>query len=85
MKGHKELLGLWQTELQNRDVWHILIASVDRLKGIPDAINFVYPETWIQVCIVHMVCNSKKFVVVTSCEVNKPRPKTKRFIAESVF
>lgn len=75
MEGHKELLGLWMsenegakfwlnvlTELQNRGVKDILIACVDGLKGFPDAINTVYPHTQIQLCIVHMVRNSMKFV-----------------------
>jgi len=75
MEGHKELLGMWLsenegakfwlsvlTELQNRGVKDILIACVDGLKGFPDAINTVYPETQIQLCIVHMVRNSVKYV-----------------------
>ncbi|PCI49007.1 MAG: IS256 family transposase [Oceanospirillales bacterium] len=75
MEGHKELLGLWLsenegakfwlnvlTELQNRGVKDILIACVDGLKGFPDAINTVYPETQIQLCIVHMVRNAVKYV-----------------------
>lgn len=74
-EGHKELLGMWLaenegakfwlnvlTELQNRGVKDILIACVDGLKGFPDAINTVYPEARIQLCIVHMVRNSLKFV-----------------------
>lgn len=75
MEGHKDLLGMWiaenegakfwlnvLTELQNRGVKDILIACVDGLKGFPDAINTVYPNTRIQLCIVHMVRNSVKFV-----------------------
>jgi len=75
VEGHKELLGMWisenegakfwlnvLTELQNRGVKDILIACVDGLKGFPDAINTVYPDTQIQLCIVHMVRNSLKFV-----------------------
>jgi transposase-like protein len=75
MEGHKELLGLWisenegakfwlrvLTELQNRGVKDILIACVDGLKGFPDAINAVYPNTQIQLCIVHMVRNSMRYV-----------------------
>jgi transposase-like protein len=50
------------TELQNRGVKDILIACVDGFKGFPDAINTVYPDTQIQLCIVHMVRNSLKFV-----------------------
>jgi len=75
LEGHKELLGMWLsenegakfwlnvlTELQNRGVKDILIACVDGLKGFPDAINTAFPETQIQLCIVHMVRNSMKFV-----------------------
>ena len=75
MEGHKELLGMWLsenegakfwlgilTELQNRGVKDILIACVDGLKGFPDAIQSVYSKTQIQLCIVHMVRNSLKFV-----------------------
>lgn len=50
------------TELKNRGLNDILIACVDGLKGFPDAINAVYPEARIQLCIVHMVCNSLRFV-----------------------
>ena len=73
--GQKELLGMWLsenegakfwlsvlTELQNRGVQDILIACVDGLKGFPDAINTVFPQTQIQLCVVHMVRNSMKYV-----------------------
>ena len=75
IEGQKELLGMWisenegakfwlsvLTELQNRGVNDILIACVDGLKGFPDAINTVFPQAQIQLCIVHMVRNSLKFV-----------------------
>ena len=75
MDGHKELLGMWiaenegakfwlsvLTELKNRGLNDILIACVDGLKGFPDAINSVYPKTRIQLCIIHMVRNSLKYV-----------------------
>lgn len=75
MEGHKELLGMWLsenegakfwlgvlTELQNRGLKDILIACVDGLKGFPDAINTAYPATQVQLCIVHMVRNSIKYV-----------------------
>ena len=75
LNGKKELLGMWLsenegakfwlgvlTELQNRGVQDILIACVDGLKGFPDAINTVYPKAKIQLCIVHMVRYSMKFV-----------------------
>ena len=75
LDGQKELLGMWLaenegakfwlnvlTELKNRGLNDILIACVDGLKGLPEAINAVYPETQIQLCIVHMVRNSLRFV-----------------------
>ena len=75
MDGHKELLGLWLaetegakfwlsvlTELKNRGLEDILIACVDGLKGFPDAIAAEYPHTQVQLCIVHMVRNSLRFV-----------------------
>lgn len=75
MEGHKELLGMWLsenegakfwlgvlTELQARGVQDILIACVDGLKGFPEAINSAFPQTQIQLCIVHMVRNSVRYV-----------------------
>ena len=50
------------TDLQNRGVKHMLITCVDGLKGFPDAINATYPDARIQLCIVHMVRHSLKFV-----------------------
>ena len=50
------------TELQNRGVEDILIACIDGLKGFPEAIQSVYPQTQIQLCIVHMIRNSIKYV-----------------------
>ena len=75
MEGHKELLGMWLaetegakfwlsvlTELKNLGLQDILIACVDGLKGLPEAIAAEYPQTKIQLCIVHMVRNSLKYV-----------------------
>ncbi|WP_419832802.1 IS256 family transposase [Endozoicomonas atrinae] len=75
LEGKKDLLGLWisetegakfwlgvLTELQNRGVQDVLIACVDGLKGFPDAINTVFPQTQVQLCVVHMVRNSLKYV-----------------------
>ena len=75
MQGNKEVLGLWIsetegakfwlgiiTELSNRGIKDILIACIDGLKGFPEAINSVFPQTRIQLCIVHMVRNSTKYV-----------------------
>jgi putative transposase len=73
--GEKEVLGLWieQTEgakfwlkvvneLKARGVNDILIAVVDGLKGFPEAITTVYPQTIVQTCIVHLIRNSLAFV-----------------------
>ncbi len=75
LEGKKEVLGLWIaetegskfwlgviTELYNRGIKDILIACIDGLKGFPEAINSVYPQTRIQLCIVHMIRNSVKYV-----------------------
>jgi putative transposase len=75
LDGQKELLGLWidqnegakfwyevLSELKNRGVNDILIAGVDGLTGFPDAIKTVFPKTEVQLCIVHMVRNSLKYV-----------------------
>src|SRR5256714_14641625 len=66
--GHKEILGLWieqtegakfwlrvMTELRSRGVQDILIAGVDGLKGFPEAITSVFPQTVGQTCIVHLI------------------------------
>ena len=50
------------TEIQTREVKDIYIASVDGLKGFPEAINTVFPKTKVQLCVVHMVRNSLKYV-----------------------
>ena len=74
-EGRKELMGLWisenegskfwlsvLTELNNRGVKDIFIACVDGLTGFPEAINTVFPKTKIQLCIVHLVRNSLRYV-----------------------
>jgi putative transposase len=75
LEGKKEILGLYLnesegakfwlqvlTDLQNRGVQDILIASIDGLKGFPEAINAVFPDTEIQLCIVHQIRNSVKYI-----------------------
>lgn len=75
MDGKKDMLGMWIdreegakfwlkviTELKNRGVKDIFIACVDGLKGFPEAIEAVFPNTQIQLCIVHMVRNSLRYV-----------------------
>lgn len=75
MEGVKEVLGMWTaetegakfwlqivTELKNRGVKEIFIACVDGLKGFPEAIETIYPQTQVQLCLVHMVRHSLKYV-----------------------
>ena len=75
LEGQKDLLGIWVsenegakfwlsvlTDLRSRGVDDILIACVDGLKGFPEAINSEYPQAQVQLCIVHMVRNSMRFV-----------------------
>jgi transposase-like protein len=75
MKGYKDILGIWVGEqegakfwltvcndLKNRGVKDIIIACMDGLKGLPDAIKVVFPEVNIQNCIVHQIRNSLKYV-----------------------
>jgi putative transposase len=75
IEGEKELLGLWLsesegakfwlsvfTELKTRGVEDCFIACVDGLKGLPEAIEAVFPKTQVQLCIVHKVRNSLKYV-----------------------
>jgi transposase-like protein len=75
LDGQKEILGMWieqnegskfwlgiLNELKNRGLKDTLIAAVDGLTGFPDAINAVFPETEVQLCIVHMVRNSVRYI-----------------------
>lgn len=74
-EGHKDLLGMYiskneganfwlnvLTDLQTRGVCDILIACVDGLKGFPDAIQSVFSDTIVQLCIFHQIRNSVKYV-----------------------
>jgi transposase-like protein len=75
IKGRKEVLGLYiseneganfwlqvLTDLSNRGVKDILIACVDGLKGFPEAIEAIFPKTEVQLCVVHQIRNSLKYV-----------------------
>jgi len=75
LEGIKEVLGMWVaqtegakfwlavvTELRNRGVEDLFIACVDGLKGLPEAIETVFPQTEVQQCIVHMVRQSLRYV-----------------------
>lgn len=74
-EGRKDVLGMYiskseganfwlavLTDLQNRGVKDILIASIDNLKGFSDAISSIFPQTTVQLCIVHQIRNSCKYV-----------------------
>jgi putative transposase len=73
--GERDVLGLWfgaeegakfwlqvLSELKQRGVEDVLIACVDGLKGFPEAIEAVFPRTWVQTCIVHLIRHSLRFV-----------------------
>lgn len=73
--GHKELLGLYisetegahhwlsvLTDLNNRGVQDILIACIDGLKGFPEAIATIFPQTEVQLCVVHQIRNSLRYI-----------------------
>jgi transposase-like protein len=75
IRGIKEVLGLYindseganfwlqvLTDLQNRGVEDVLIASVDGLKGFPEAIGSIFPKTEVQLCIIHQIRNSVRYV-----------------------
>lgn len=75
LEGRKEVLGLWIgesegakfwlrifTELKNRGVEEIFVSCMDGLKGMPEAIRAVFPKTEVQLCIIHLIRNSLKYV-----------------------
>ena len=75
LEGHKEILGIWVgehesakfwlnvlNELKNRGVDDILIACKDGLSGFSEAINAVFPQTELQLCVIHQIRNSMKYV-----------------------
>lgn len=75
LEGEKSLLGLYisetesasfwlsvLTDLQNRGVEDILIACIDNLTGFSEAIATIFPKTDVQLCIVHQICNSLRYV-----------------------
>lgn len=75
VKSHKDILGIWVGEqegtkfwlsvcndLKNRGVKDILIACMDGLKGLPEAIKAVFPNVSIQSCIIHQIRNSIKYI-----------------------
>jgi putative transposase len=80
LAGHKEVLGLWLaetegakfwlsvlTELQNRGLKDVFVICVDGLTGFPEAIRTVYPHAQVQLCIVHLVRNTLRYVADKDC------------------
>jgi putative transposase len=75
VEGEREVLGIWWQEtegakfwlavlndLHHRGVEDVLVACVDGLTGFPEAIEAVFPQAWVQTCIVHQIRNSMRFV-----------------------
>jgi putative transposase len=75
LEGERDVLGLWfqssegakfwlavLNELKQRGVRDVLVCCVDGLKGFPEAIEAVFPHTWVQTCIVHLIRQSLRFV-----------------------
>jgi len=75
-EGHKEVLGMWLgenesasfwmnvlTDLRSRGVEDILITSTDNLKGLPEAITSIFPQSVTQICVVHQIRNASRYVV----------------------
>jgi putative transposase len=75
LDGEREVLGMWfqrtegakfwlqvLTELRQRGVQDVLVCCVDGLTGFPEAIEAVYPEAWVQTCVVHQIRSSMRFV-----------------------
>lgn len=73
--GHKDILGLYINETEGANFWagvlaslkargveDVLIACIDGLKGFPEAINAIFPQTEIQLCVIHQIRNSMRFV-----------------------
>jgi transposase-like protein len=75
LDGERDVLGMWfeksegakfwlqvLTDLKTRGVQDVLVCCVDGLTGFPDAIEAVFPQAWVQTCIVHLVRSSLRFV-----------------------
>jgi putative transposase len=82
LQGHKELLGLWLgqaegakfwlaclTDLKNRGLEDIFVACIDGLSGFAEAVHAAYPETKVQLCIVHLVRAALRYVSTTDSQV----------------
>src|SRR6187200_219554 len=75
VEGEREVLGIWWQETEGAKFWlavlndlhrrgvnDVLIACVDGLTGFPEAIEAVFPQTWVQTCIVHLIRASLRYV-----------------------
>lgn len=94
IRGIKEVLGLYindtrganfwlqvLTDLRNRGVEEILIASVDGLKGFPEAIGSIFPNTEVQLCIIHQIRN---FIRYVSSKIQKEFMKDLKLVYQAV-
>lgn len=100
LDGERDVLGLWLgptggegakqwmtmlTELRNRGIKDVLITCCDGLKGLPDAIRTVWPDTTVQTCVVHMVRNSLRYAskkhwghITDRCELSTPLQRSRQ-------
>jgi putative transposase len=75
VEGERDVLGIWWQETEGAKFWlavlndlhrrgvaDVLVACVDGLKGFPEAIEAVFPQAWVQTCIVHQIRNSMRYV-----------------------
>jgi putative transposase len=75
LEGERDVLGIWWQETEGAKLWlavlndlhqrgvtDVLVACVDGLKGFPEAIEAVFPQAWVQTCIVHQIRNSMRYV-----------------------
>ena len=87
VEGERDVLGMWfqetegakfwmqvLSELKQRGVADILLCCVDGLKGFPEAIEAIYPNTTVQTCIVHLIRHSLKLRAAAGARAGRPRP-----------
>ena len=68
------------TDIQNRGVEDMLIVCVDGLKGFPEAINSIFPQSQVQLCVVHQIRNSLKYVSYPEYFINKRRSSARKLL-----
>jgi putative transposase len=85
LDGERDVLGIWfqrtegakfwlavLTDLRQRGVADVLVACVDGLTGFPEAIEAVFPQAWVQTCLVHLVRSSLGFVPYPTSAPSRP-------------